>query len=86
MRFVTLGQVGELAHAMHYADRHRFTAFGTTLIVFHAFGRTQPNPAAAMTVIVILAFLREKLDGADKTVGIAADEGVNDVIIGKRCC
>jgi len=66
--------IGELLDSCHDPDGDMFAAFGAKALVLHGFLGMQPHAAIAAAIIMILAFLGIKLDGAEKLVGIAVLE------------
>ena len=67
-RPVTVLAISKFLHAMHHAHGHFPAADGTAVIVVDGFLGGQTHPAVAVTVIMILALLREKFNRAEKAL------------------
>ena len=66
--------VGEFLHPVVDADRHRLAARRATPAVRDRGCRFPADPALAMPIQVVLAFLRKELDGAAIPAGVTACE------------
>ena len=72
--------IGQYFDAVHDPARHGFPAFGTGIIVGPGFFRRQADMAGSVSVEMILAFFRKKLDRPQKERGIPARKGRLDAV------
>ena len=72
--------VGQYFDAVHDPARHGLPAFGTGIIVGSGFLRRQADPAVSVSVEMVLAFFRKKLDCPQKERGIPTRKGRLDAV------